>query len=791
MMRPRPTFARSFDLRRLAVLGTLLAVLTGAAHGARAQDSASVAAGAAQGRASHTHAAIVPIDVVRNYSTSVRLYHVTFQLSPELALQDGVNSITPGEWLGSGGDTTNLWVLDNGGGSYTVDAAILGLPCADTLFAGTLFRLAVTSVADTGTGSVTITDVVLRDCDNGDLAVSAGAAGSVRIDNNPPTVTVTSPNGGETWVAGTSQAITWTATDDDSVATIDLALSTDGGASFPTTLASALPNTGTWNWTVPASLGTQVRVRATAHDVSDNAAADSSDADFTIGQWILTPSAGAHGSVSPAAPVGVNDGGSQAFTFTADPGWHVGDVLVDAVSVGPVHSYTFVDVHGPHTIAVSFDANPAVTPLSGLVAARLSSGNDADGTEKITLSWPARGAGDTVKVYRAAYGNYPHYDDPPTPGSTPVLPTYPPPTPWQLTAVSAPEGTDEVATRDDWYFVAFVVDSFGTFSPVSNMTGGTLNYALGDVTNGITNGVGDNLVNIADLTLLGAHYGLSGAPVSAYAYLDVGPTTDHTVNGRPMTDNILNFEDLVLFAIDFNTVSPPQSGNRPAIAAAATDELRLDVPAPGDDGAIEAHLRFAGTGAVQALSAHLAWNAAAVEPQSFAPGELLDAQDAIALSPTPGAVDVARLGTAAGGLTGEGELALVRFRRIGPGDPGITLASVDARDRSNVAFSLATRTLSPKPLPAVTAFGRIAPNPVRESANIGFALARGGNVSLAIYGVDGRRVRTLLEGVRDAGEYQLAWDGRDDGGSPVAAGVYFARLATPEGVFTRTFARLR
>ena len=54
---------------------------------------------------------------------------------------------------------------------------------------------------------------------------------------------------------------------------------------------------------------------------------------------------------------------------------------------------------------------------------------------------------------------------------------------------------DEVTNRDFWYYVAFVTDGCGNVSAVSNRTNGTLNYHLGDVTNGFVAGTGNNLVD--------------------------------------------------------------------------------------------------------------------------------------------------------------------------------------------------------------------------------------------------------------------------------------------------------
>ena len=47
-------------------------------------------------------------------------------------------------------------------------------------------------------------------------------------------------------------------------------------------------------------------------------------------------------------------------------------------------------------------------------------------------------------------------------------------------------------------------------------------------------------------------------------YLDVGPTTDYSVDARPTTDNVINFEDLIMFAINFGTVG--FTGENPEIA---------------------------------------------------------------------------------------------------------------------------------------------------------------------------------------------------------------------------------
>ncbi len=75
------------------------------------------------------------------------------------------------------------------------------------------------------------------------------------------------------------------------------------------------------------------------------------------------------------------------------------------------------------------------------------------------------------------------------------------------------------------------------------------------------------------------------------------------------------------------------------------------------------------------------------------------------------------------------------------------------------------------------------PNPFRPSTAIFFDVAgeASGPVEVAVFDVGGRRVKTLVDGPLDPGQYELRWDGRDDSGSRLASGVYFLRLETSGG----------
>lgn len=87
---------------------------------------------------------------------------------------------------------------------------------------------------------------------------------------------------------------------------------------------------------------------------------------------------------------------------------------------------------------------------------------------------------------------------------------------------------------------------------------------------------------------------------------------------------------------------------------------------------------------------------------------------------------------------------------------------------------------------------RVEPNPFREEALLQFTLQQSTLVELEIVDVSGRRVRHLLEeGRRLPGVHELRWDGRDEDGRRVAAGVYFAMLRTGETVIERRMVRMK
>ena len=72
------------------------------------------------------------------------------------------------------------------------------------------------------------------------------------------------------------------------------------------------------------------------------------------------------------------------------------------------------------------------------------------------------------------------------------------------------------------------------------------------------------------------------------------------------------------------------------------------------------------------------------------------------------------------------------------------------------------------------------PNPFNPKTTLGFTLPRTSHVSLEIFDVRGRLVRNLVDDDFEAGLHEVPWNGLDNGGRVVSAGVYFTRMQTGE-----------
>jgi len=73
----------------------------------------------------------------------------------------------------------------------------------------------------------------------------------------------------------------------------------------------------------------------------------------------------------------------------------------------------------------------------------------------------------------------------------------------------------------------------------------------------------------------------------------------------------------------------------------------------------------------------------------------------------------------------------------------------------------------------------VFPNITKSVANIYCSVETNAKMSIGIYDVCGRKVKTLLSGKRSEGDIRIIWNGRDDKGYKVPQGIYFVRMEIP------------
>jgi YD repeat-containing protein len=126
--------------------------------------------------------------------------------------------------------------------------------------------------------------------------LASGMAGNYTLTMGNVLALLSTPNGGEALLAGSTVTIRWQSFGNNpSIVSHDLFLSADGGVTFPTLIAGGLSGgPQSFDWNIPPALATNTaRIRVVAKDLSGNSASDDSDASFAIVR-LISATANAH-----------------------------------------------------------------------------------------------------------------------------------------------------------------------------------------------------------------------------------------------------------------------------------------------------------------------------------------------------------------------------------------------------------------------------------------------------------------------------------------------------------------
>jgi hypothetical protein len=407
------------------------------------------------------------------------------------------------------------------------------------------------------------------------------------------------------------------------------------------------------------------------------------------------------------------------------------------------------------------------------------------GHGKVHLTW-TNPTGDAswagVEIRRVAWGDYPQYG---TPG--PPAPSYPAnQTQGVLAAQTALSAYDDPVTqRDIYYYAAFSYDCAGNYSAATSTSRDrSTNYWLGDISPAMT-GSGD--IQLQDLALFALTFAqVQGGP-AWNAEADFGPTDDHYRFGIPLPDNAINFEDLMIFAMNYGHVSPSGTSGGPVALASALPlgeqvSFRLVLLSREGGKATYAVVMENASEVLKGFSLRVGYGMGNVlEGVTVSRAMTGKAPEHFfgVIERESGVVEicVAALGENAP-FEYAGEVARVVVRETTEGSAALKTA--DLRDLNNNGSEVTLPGGGETPyVPVTTALMQNHPNPFNPTTTIVFDVATAGAVRIEIYDVSGSLVRTLVNEEKGIGRHVATWDGRDGTGNQVHTGVYFCRMTAP------------
>jgi hypothetical protein len=509
----------------------------------------------------------------------------------------------------------------------------------------------------------------------------------------------------------------------------------------------------------------------------------------------------------------LDGGGYNSYgTFTSSP------INFTASGDGFYEFYT-VATDSAGLIEAPPDSADASTTVETIPPDEVTGVQAIPGHKKVEITWTDPTASDlfALEIWRGLWHDgslssaYPEYDD--LPGNS--IPTRPldrdgadASVEWVLLGTVTP-GTEAFVDsfinydRGVYYYEIFPQDSAGSYGPPALSNVRATNYWLGDFSGSEVpfDGFYDGYVDDNDLASLKTTYSRSEGHPSYVSEADVGPTETGSSKSIPLTDNVIDFEDLIIVALNYGMVGPstePALPTLPKTAGQGPLAFRLDSPSAGVGEEMVVRLYMRGNeDQVKAARLVLQYDAEALQwirttgnPDLASKGVFF-----ASVSQETGEliVDFATLGRGRT-IMGSGELAELVFIRKQSEDVEITFRDGTVRGAKNLQLfaQLEDHILEPEEsLPQVTRLLGAHPNPFSGTTSIRFNLHEPEEVVLRIYDIQGRLVRTLIDQPMETGRQTALWDGRDSRGNAVRYGVYFLRLNVGTHRFTSRVVMLK
>ncbi len=277
---------------------------------------------------------------------------------------------------------------------------------------------------------------------------------------------------------------------------------------------------------------------------------------------------------------------------------------------------------------------------------------------------------------------------------------------------------------------------------------------------------------------------------------DIGPTEGSVPDLRPVPDGLWNVDDLLAFTVMYSwaadegyykdatglirTAAPrPATLGAPVVGSACVRSVSvLEAPKAGELMTVD--LNVDGVRDLSGALINVGFDPARLELVSVQNGRFLEGKDGCLFFPRSGEgwleISATRLDQDQPGVSGQGTVAQATFRILDE-NAGDLSVQYDLRSATGQVLSRGASQAGAYTGGAV-GFQLYAahPNPTQGNTNIVYSVPTATNLSLDVYDVTGRHVRSLFNGRRDAGYHVAEFDGRDDAGNALSGGIYFYRL---------------
>jgi hypothetical protein len=398
------------------------------------------------------------------------------------------------------------------------------------------------------------------------------------------------------------------------------------------------------------------------------------------------------------------------------------------------------------------------------------------GHNKTHLTW-TNPTGDAtfkgVEIRVVAWGDYPHYataapDYPANPGAgSPVV--------FSAAPVQAYDDNPR-APRAIYYYAAFSKDLAGNYSELGDYAKDrATSYWLGDV-----DATFDGIIGIADLVSFSNTFGVNEGGDGWNAHCDFGPTDDWSRFGIPWPDNTIDFEDLMIFSMNWDKVLPEGVSARLASGKLSEDleDLAEFEIVPSNENEVSIVLK---NRASTLKGIHLVVEISDGELVRIERGSVFGSSSQLFFGTIPSAAGDADICISALGvevpLKASGEIARLVLKPSSASAATVRIKVLDLRNLDNEKCEVVvTEEVEAPFVPNATALMQNFPNPFNPSTTLAFDVAQAGNVTIQVYDVSGRLVATLLNAHKEIGRHRVDWNGKNASGSLVPSGIYFYRM---------------